>query len=197
MSFSSSVTTVPSSSIFQFGLSASSNSNPSGILSFISLAYPAISPSLVILTLYSNLTTTEFILLFFRSTFTTSSGSSSAWCPVSVTNVCPFSVTIVLVTHLRNAKSKYRTLTFSISSSSSPFHSFGVESRSSLWIPFLSVCSLIWAWLIKILSDVVGSTTLNAILTSLYSGVSNVVPSGHSKANIKFCLFSVSLSFEQ
>jgi len=51
---------VPSSSIFQFGLSASSNSNPSGILSFISLAYPAISPSLVILTLYSNLTTTFY-----------------------------------------------------------------------------------------------------------------------------------------
>ena len=44
-------------------------------------------------------------MLFFKSTFTISSGSSSALCPVSVTYVWPFSVTIACVTHLRNAKS--------------------------------------------------------------------------------------------
>ena len=127
------------------GLSDASNLNPSGMWSFISLAYPSISPSLVIRILYSNLTTTEFILLFFRSTFTTSSGSSSAWCPVSVTSSLPFWTTIAFVTHFLRAKSKYWTLIFSISSSSSPSHLFGVESLSSLWTPFLSVCSLIWA----------------------------------------------------
>ena len=90
-----SVTSLPSS-IFQSGLSSCTNFSPSGTSSLIFVASPAISPSFVIRILYLNFTITSSILLFLKSTFTASSGSSSALCPVSVTTVFPFSVTIAV-----------------------------------------------------------------------------------------------------
>ena len=92
-------------SYLQSGLSSCTKISPSGLSSLISVASPAISPSFVTRILYLNLTTTSSNLLFLKSTFTTSSGSSSALCPVSVYTVFPFSITIACVTHLRSFKS--------------------------------------------------------------------------------------------
>ena len=101
--------------------------------------------------MYLNFTVTLFILLFFKSTFTTSSGSSSALCPVSIILSSPFSVTIACVTHFLRLKSKYCTFIFSISWSSSPsFHSSGSESSSSTSFPSLSASSDICALFITI-----------------------------------------------
>ena len=74
--------------------------------------------------------------------------------PVSLINVVASTCGILLVTsslftpviNLRNAKSMYVTLMYSTSSSSSPFHSFGVESLSVTGLPLSSVSSAIWAW---------------------------------------------------
>ena len=125
-------------------------------------------PSFVTLMLYLNLTVVVAISLSFKSTATMSSGSSSALCPVSIIVSSPFLFTIACVTHFLSDKSKYCTFTFSISWSSSPsFHSSGVESLSFTSFPSSSVSSEICALFIKILSDVFGSITLNAIFTSL------------------------------
>jgi len=91
------------------------------------------------------------------------------------------------VTIFSSAKSKYLTLTFSISISSSPSLSLsGVESISSTSFPSLSLSFDISAVFIKILSDVFGSVTLNAIFISLCSGCVIV---SLSKAFNKLSLF--------
>ena len=75
-------------------------------------------------------------------------------------------VTFVMI--FFSAKSKYVTFIFSMSMSSSSSSSLsGVESLSSTGSPSSSLSSVISAVLIMILSEVFGSITLNAILTSL------------------------------
>ena len=102
------------------------------------------------------------------STFTTCSGSSYGPCPVCVTVCFPLSITIACVTHFLNAKSNSFNSIYSLSWSSSPsFHSPGVESSSSISLPFSSVSSEICAEFTITLSDEFGSTTLNATFMSL------------------------------
>ena len=87
------VVIVPSASSVHSGLSAASNLNPSGMSSLISIAYPAMSPSFVILIVYTNFTTVVSNLFLFISTFGIISSSPPVF-PVSVTVVTPSSVTI-------------------------------------------------------------------------------------------------------
>ena len=85
-----------------------------------------------------------------------------------VTVCFPFSITIACVTHFLNAKSNSTNLTYSLSWSSSPsFHLSGIESSSSTSFPSSSESSDIWAAFTSIFFELFGSTTLNAIFTSL------------------------------
>ena len=135
----------------------------------------------------------------FRSTFTTGSGFSSPVCPVSVmTSSFPCSFTMAWLTHFLRAKSKYFTLTFSISMSSSSGSSFpGVESTSSTGSPSSSVSSEISAVFIRIRSDVFGSVTLKAILTSLWSGLVSLSPAFLLNHFSKFAPYSFSWSLDR
>ena len=81
----------------------------------ISVAYPGMSPSFVIVIPYPNFTITSFRLFLCNSTFTTGSGSSCPLYPVSVTVSFPSSITITFDTNFSSDKSKYSTFTFSIS----------------------------------------------------------------------------------
>ena len=104
-----------------------------------------------------------------KSTFTTGSGFSNPVCPVSVSFLSPFSITIALLTHFNNDKSKYCTFKYSLSISSSfGLLLFGVESISSTGFPSSSLSSVISAVFIIILFVAkFVSVTLNAICTSL------------------------------
>ena len=103
-----------------------------------------------------------------KSTFAGGSGSSSPVCPVSIMFCEPsWFVTIALLTHFFNAKSKYLTFTNSLSKSSSSFHSLllsGVESISSTGSLFSSLSSEISAVFTNILSDVFGSVPFSSVL---------------------------------
>ena len=73
------------------------------------------SPSFVIVIPYPNFTITSFIFFLCSSTFTTGSGFSCPLYPVFVIFSFPSSITITFDTNFSNDKSKYSTLTFSIS----------------------------------------------------------------------------------
>ena len=126
-------------------------------------------PSFVIFIVYANFTTVCFIFFLFISTFGIISFSSPMF-PVSIIVSFPSSVTIAFVTYFNSAKSKYSTLMFSISSSSSfgypsPFP--GIESLSSIGSPYSSLSSDICAKFVITYSVVSGSFTLNATFISL------------------------------
>ena len=119
-------------------LSSSLNSSPSGIKSVIFVANPSISPSFVTLILYVNFTVVLFSFFLSTSTFAIGSAASLLLIPVvsvfpvfglnpvSVTVVFPSTVTVVFVTHFNKLKSNIGILTFSMSSSSSSCHLFGI-----------------------------------------------------------------------
>ena len=144
---------------------SSTNSNPSGISSFILSAYPDTVPSLYTLIVYStkspfDVTTGSFVWLYVISpvsSFTTTCGTlESVFVPFTP------------VMNFLSAKSKYLTTTYSLSISSSPSSPFpGTESTSSTSFPFSSLSSFISAVFINVLSDVFGSITLNTTFTSL------------------------------
>ena len=170
-----------------FVLLSSTNSNPSGISSFILSAYPATVPSLYTLIVYSTkspfvVITGSFVWLYVISPVS----SFTITCGTLASVVSPFTP----VMNFLNDKSKYLTTTYSLSISSSPSSPFpGTESTSGVSYSLLS--SFISAVFINVLSDVFGSITLNTTFTSLYTGSCML-----SLSNADIILFT-SLSFDR
>ena len=96
-----------------------------------------------------------FSFFLFISTFTISSGSSSALCPVCVIVCFPSSITIAFVTHLRNAKSN----SFGLFGTVTVITLFSTFIVTFTFVPSFNVTSFV----------VISSFSLNDALSNTYA----------------------------